>query len=452
MKNRVSIPYNYTPRHYQKSLYNAIADGYKRAVAVWHRRAGKDKTLINIIAKESFKRVGSYFYFFPEFKQGRKVLWEGKDKSGFSFLNHFPKEVVAKKHEQDMRIELVNGSAFQIVGTDDFDRIMGTNPVGCVFSEYSLQKAEVWDFTRPILRENGGWSIFNYTPRGHNHGYDIYRMAMQNPDWFVERLAACIHPKFNPQGEIPVTGVLTAEDIDAELAAGMSENMVRQEFFCDFDVSSDDILIPIQLVEAAFDREITPGGDKVMGIDVGVTLTGDPSAIVGRHGAVIIETEEFKRDEPIKVASHVRKVFEKGRYDFGYIDVIGWGSGVCSYLQQWGLPITGINVAERPAEKEKFNRLRDELWWRGREFFEARDCSVSSFAVQRGKLATELSTPTYTYLPNGKIKVQGKRELDESPNLADAFLLSLLNQHNSGGAFSPKRNIGGSAVRIHRRR
>jgi len=33
-----------------------------------------------------------------------------------------------------------------------------------------LQDPRAWDFIRPILAENGGLAVFNFTPRGANHG------------------------------------------------------------------------------------------------------------------------------------------------------------------------------------------------------------------------------------------------------------------------------------------
>jgi len=41
-----------------------------RAVQVWHRRTGKDKTdFAAIIVKKAFERVGVYFYIFPTYSQ-----------------------------------------------------------------------------------------------------------------------------------------------------------------------------------------------------------------------------------------------------------------------------------------------------------------------------------------------------------------------------------------------
>ena len=204
-------------------ILSALDSGTKRAVAVWHRRAGKEKTFINYCAKAAFQRVGTYFYVFPTYAQGRKVLWQGRDRDGFPFMSHFPAQIITKKREDEMRVELVNGSSFQIIGSDNIDSVMGSNPVGVVFSEYALQDPRAWDYMRPILRENGGWAIFDYTPRGKNHGYALYQMARSNPEWYAEVLT------------IEDTKALTEADIAAERREGMSEELIQQEYYCSFE-------------------------------------------------------------------------------------------------------------------------------------------------------------------------------------------------------------------------
>jgi hypothetical protein len=135
-------------------------------------------------------RVGTYYYFFPTYSQGKRILWQGADKGGMRFLDHFPKEIVkGEPNNTEMRVELKNGSVFQVIGADNIDNIVGTNPIGVVFSEYSLMKAQVWDFIRPILAENGGFAIFVFTPRGMNEGWKILQIAKENPqEWWHEIL------------------------------------------------------------------------------------------------------------------------------------------------------------------------------------------------------------------------------------------------------------------------
>lgn len=243
---KIAVPFKYTPRDYQLPLLRALDSGVKRAVCVWHRRSGKDKTLINLMAKKAMERVGTYFYFMPTYSQGRKIIWDGMDKDGFRFLDHFPKALRdGDPNNTDMRVKLRNGSIFQVVGTDNIDSIVGTNPVGCVFSEYSLQDPKGWDFIRPILRENGGWAVFNYTPRGKNHGFSLYQMAKSNPDWFTSLLT------------VADTGVLTPEDIQAERNAGMDEELIQQEFYCSFDSALQGAYYAKELKIAEAENRIT---------------------------------------------------------------------------------------------------------------------------------------------------------------------------------------------------
>jgi len=186
-QNKISLPYKFEPRKYQLPLFQAfcVPDAFKRGIMVWHRRAGKDKTLMNVMIYKMLERVGTYFYIFPTYKQGRNVIWDGADGSGFRFMDHFPKELVKRKNKQEMSVELINGSIFKLIGSDNMDRIVGTNPIGCVFSEYSIADPQSWDYIKPILDENGGWAIFNFTPRGQNHAYKLLTYARGQDDWYV---------------------------------------------------------------------------------------------------------------------------------------------------------------------------------------------------------------------------------------------------------------------------
>lgn len=241
----ITLPHNYQPRTYQINLLKAIDSGYKRAVAIWHRRAGKDKTLINLIAKKMLERVGTYYYLFPTYSQGKKIIWNGMDRDGFKFIDHIPEEIRRRTDNTEMIIELKNGSIFQVIGTDKIDSIVGTNPIGCVFSEYSLQNPKAWDFLRPILAENGGWAVFNYTPRGKNHGYDLYQMAKDNPDWYTELLT------------VNDTKIITDEMIDAERVSGMDEDLIQQEFYCCFNAAIQGAYYSKQIKKAEEENRIT---------------------------------------------------------------------------------------------------------------------------------------------------------------------------------------------------
>jgi hypothetical protein len=134
--------------------------------------------------------------------------------------------MIKNKNASELKLILKNGSIIQLIGTDHYDSVRGTNPRGCVFSEYAFQNPMAWEVVKPILKVNKGWAVFNTTPNGKNDAYDIYNIALESPDWFCERLT------------IEDTGVLNEKDMNEERAEGMTEEMIQQEYYCSFDIGA----------------------------------------------------------------------------------------------------------------------------------------------------------------------------------------------------------------------
>ena len=179
------------PRKYQLPLLKYMSQTKRslRAVVAWHRRAGKDLTCVNVMAIKSLQRVGTYWYVLPYANQARRIVWNGMTGEGKKFIDYFPKEIVEKKSEQEMRIHLKNGSVIQLMGSDDPDKMVGANPIGVVFSEYSISDPSAWQLINPILAENGGWALFNGTPRGENHFYKMLLKAKADSTWYSSHLS-----------------------------------------------------------------------------------------------------------------------------------------------------------------------------------------------------------------------------------------------------------------------
>jgi hypothetical protein len=196
------------------------------------------------------QRVGGYYYMFPELKQGRKVLWDGKDKDGLGFLEHFPYELRrGDPNNSEMKITYKNGSIFQVVGSDRIDSNLGTNPVFLTFSEYSLSNPSAWSFFRPILAENGGKAIFNYTPRGENHSYDLHCLAQDDPAWFSQVLTVDDTKAISPE-------VLANERREIIRLHG-NDALFQQEYYCSFSVPIAGAYYAHQIMQAYKEGRIT---------------------------------------------------------------------------------------------------------------------------------------------------------------------------------------------------
>lgn len=231
----IILPNNWKPRSYQMPVWNFFENGGKRAYNVWHRRSGKDDVALNITSTQGVQRPANYWYMLPESSQGRKAIWDAiSPHTGQRRIDQaFPHKIRRRTIDNEMKIELVNGSIWQVLGSDNFDSYMGSPPAGVVFSEWSLSNPQAWSYIQPILEENDGWALFNGTPRGRNHAADFYDMAMNNPEtWFCDRLGA------------DKTGVFNKTQLEAirqELMElfGHQEGNARfqQEYFCSFDAA-----------------------------------------------------------------------------------------------------------------------------------------------------------------------------------------------------------------------
>jgi len=217
----------FKPRDYQIPICDAILNpekDYKKVFVVMPRRAGKDVVAFNILIRKAIKTPGIYYMIYPTYSQGRKILWDSvlSNNTGSRFLDFIPKELIEAVNNTEMKIRLTNGSLIQVLGSDNYDSLVGTNPRGIVLSEYALQDPRAYQYLRPALSANDGFALFITTPRGKNHAYELFEIAKNNPeDWFA------YHLTLDDTRHIPY------EMIEQERQSGeLSEDMILQEYWC----------------------------------------------------------------------------------------------------------------------------------------------------------------------------------------------------------------------------
>lgn len=225
----------FTVRRYQQPLHRAwVSRTHDRLIEIAHRRWGKDEIALNACRTLALERPASYWHCLPEYEQGRKALWTAVNpRTGARRIDEaFPRHIVARRDEQKMFIELVNGATWQIVGSDRYNSLVGSGVAGATFSEWALCNPSSWGYIRPMLEENGGWAAFITTPRGRNHAYDMLAMARKSGRWFAE--VSSVHD----------TGALSPDQIRESLEeyqAIYGEDFGRaqyeQEYECSFNAA-----------------------------------------------------------------------------------------------------------------------------------------------------------------------------------------------------------------------
>jgi phage terminase large subunit len=195
-----------------------------------------------------------YWHMLPQAEQARKAIWAAiNPHTGKRRIDEaFPLELRENTRENDMFIRFKNGSTWQVVGSDNYNSLVGSPPVGIVFSEWALSDPSSWAYLRPILRENGGWALFIYTPRGRNHGATTYESHKDDPEWFVQKLTAKDTDVFSPEAL-----ALEQREYIREFGKDDGESRFRQEYMCDFNVAVIGAYYGRQMTEAEDEGRIT---------------------------------------------------------------------------------------------------------------------------------------------------------------------------------------------------
>lgn len=220
------------------------------------------------------ERIGNYWHMLPEYAQARKAMWDAiNPHTGRKRIDEaFPMEIRAGINNQEMKIPLKCGSIWQLVGSDNFNSLIGSPPIGIVHSEHSVADPRAAGYLRPILAENNGWSLFIYTSRGYNHGYTTYETARSIGNAFAERLS------------VDQTDVFTPAQLEVEKQWYLSEYgehdgdaLFRQEYHCDFSAANIGAILGRYVEQAEKDGRISDD------IDIDYDQPVEISSDIGFH-------------------------------------------------------------------------------------------------------------------------------------------------------------------------
>jgi hypothetical protein len=200
-------------------------------------------------------------------------------------------------------------------------------------------------------------------------------------------------------------------------------------------------------VESAIGRKVHVIRDEIVwGIDPG--RGGDPTGFVERSPNAVLALENLRYDNLMDVAGWVMsrwKTTPPSRRPVRlYVDSNGLGAGLADRLLELSLPVVHVNVSEVASVSETYLRLRDEIWFKAREWFEGMDKYIDPEIPLLGEFVEELVSVNYKLLSSGKVQVEpkdaSKKRLTRSPNLADAFNVTFAHE---GAILSGSYRTGG---------
>lgn len=427
-----TIDLGFVPRAWQAAVFVQLAL-YRFAVLVIHRRAGKTVLAVLRLIDSALKckrERGRYAYIAPQLKQAKDVVW--------SILKAYASKVPGTLvHESELYVQFPNGARVRIYGADNPDAFRGLYFDGVVLDEVAQMGREVWGkILLPALSDRDGWALFIGTPQGVNLFSELYSAAesamdgVQTPGlgdgapatgWYAKRHTVYDTGVFTPEQILKFT-----EPIE-QGGGGMTQKEFRQEMLCDFGASSDDVLIPIDMVKAARGRvlrlEQYQWAPMILGVDV-AWKGGDRSVIFPRRGLQAWRPIVVQGIDENTFARKVADEIARWGADMTFVDNTGgYGGEVVSRLRETGHQVQGV-VVSTSASSPRFKNLRAEMWWKMKDW--VRD---GGSLPDDGQLEKELSSVTY-HNDNAAnvVQLQSKDEIREtigcSPDLADALALT----------------------------
>jgi phage terminase large subunit len=429
-----------------------LAGGGKHCEMVHHRRAGKDDLSLHWTAVSAFQKVGNYWHMLPKANQARKALWEAVNPhSGKRRIDEaFPKEIRASVNDHEMMIRFVNGSTWQVVGSDNFDSLVGSPPIGLVFSEWALCDPSSWAYLMPVIEENGGWVIFNTTPRGRNHAFRSVREAMRDPMMFGEILSA------------ESTNVFTEDQLRriknnliANYGPDYGASLYEQEYLCSFDAANLGAILGRWLVRAqtqgrirdgVFDPE---GAGVEISSDIGFRDTAawwywqprsDGFGLVHYDSDSGLEAKEWIKRLKADVAKHKFKLSRIWLpHDAKAKTFATSHSPMEQFLEAFGSDI--VRVVPRSDKFDRINAARtviEKCWFENEGTREGRDALAEWKFVYDEERKEFSKEPDHSWASHGSdafsygCQVMQQRELEEKVSREDKFEVKAL----AGGGFS----------------
>ena len=313
-----------------------LQDTHRFRVLRWHRRARKTTLALNILIHEAHRTTKDiYAYIGPTYKQAKATIMHDP----LMLKQYLPPQSLLKPWNETELMGTIasTGSVLMIKGADNPDSLRGIRFKGVVLDEWALQKPEIFtEILAPVLRENGGWALFPFTPKGRNHAYEFWRRGFNSaeyPDWKSFDLKASESGLLDPQQLI-------------ESAREMGDALYRQEMECEFLEGAQSVF---QGWEACVSGQLEApvlGHRYVMGVDLGRTHDATVLTVGDCSTRKVVAWQRLTETHWALQKSAIAQLART--YDASIlIDSTGLGSPIEEDLRELGLSVEGFHFTEQ---------------------------------------------------------------------------------------------------------
>ena len=199
--------------------------------AIFGRRSGKTTLAIREMIRYASQPNQTIWYVAPSYRMAKEITWR-KISNILMDLRW-----IQKKHENDLKIYLKNGSTIELKGADNYDSLRGRSIDFLVMDEVAdIHPSAFYEALMPALADSKGHALFCGTPKGQsNWAFDLFNNGTSDKDWASWRVSTL-------EG-----GFVDADEVEYAKSL-LDQKTFAQEYDADFVQSGSKIFY-------SFDRE-----------------------------------------------------------------------------------------------------------------------------------------------------------------------------------------------------
>ena len=414
------------PYEKQKEILRLMDSDARRVSVVGCNGSGKDWTTARIVLWWVHRfSPAKAIVTGPTLRQVEDIVWNEVRFAHGKAADRFPGRMLKSRYEideQTFALGFTSNSPYKILGFHSPKLLAVITEAHALPNDYynavrRLNPSKILLTGNPFTRSG----VFYDSHHRHRHLWETVQIGAEDTPNFQE-------------GQSNIPGLITPEDVeDHKQEWGEDSPLYIGSVLGQFPPNLDDVLVPLTAAQAAVERELAPDGEVVVACDV-AHKGHDHTVVMRRQGGVARIVRRVRGHDTMEVSGILKSYCDEHRVDVLVIDAVGVGAGVADRLREVGLATARLeefNGGNNAKRGDRFANRNAEVWWAMRERYLDGELDTEN----DDNLIGQVSAREYTIDSKGRVKLQSKREMTDSPDEADALAMTFAPQPAKGLSF-----------------
>ena len=408
----------------QRDILRAVDSDARRISVVGCNGSGKDWTTARIVLWWVHRYwPAKAIVTGPTLRQVEDIVWNEVRSAHGKAADKFPGTMLKTRYdidEQTFALGFTSNSPYKILG------FHSPNLLAVITEAHALPD----DYYHAVRRLNPSKLLLTGNPfSSHGVFYDSHHRNRHL--WETIQIGAEDTPNILEK-RIVIPGMLTMQDVeDHKQEWGEDSPMYIGSVLGQFPENLDDVMVPLSAAKAAAERELEPEGEVIVACDV-AHKGQDHTVVMRRQGGVARIVRRVRGYDTMEVSGILKSYCDEHRVAVLVIDKVGVGAGVVDRVREVGLKTAQLEEfggGESAIRSDRFRNRNAEVWWAMRERYLEGELDTENDA----NLIGQVSSREYRLDSRGRIELESKKQMKDSPDEADALAMTFAPLHTRRG-------------------